>query len=126
MKTMDKIYTKDPCLGTRKLVTVLERDHGLKMNRKHIQRLRQGRSMPKSEAGRDSSWEILVEGKGQHGCQNYAIRIVTRASRMTCDQSVDPHHFRLQRHHAIICQSFSGEDNLSTTGFLRPVTTRFF
>jgi putative transposase len=40
MKTMDKIYTEDPCLGTRKLVTVLERDHGLKMNRKRIQRLR--------------------------------------------------------------------------------------
>ena len=37
---LDKIYLDDPCLGSRRLVTVLERDHGLKINRKHLQRLR--------------------------------------------------------------------------------------
>jgi putative transposase len=37
---LDRIYLDDPCLGSRRLVTVLERDHGLKLNRKHLQRLR--------------------------------------------------------------------------------------
>jgi putative transposase len=40
MRVMDEIYMKDPCLGSRRLVTVLERDHGIKANRKRIQRLR--------------------------------------------------------------------------------------
>jgi putative transposase len=37
---LDKLYLDDPCLGSRRLVTVLDRDHGLKLNRKHLQRLR--------------------------------------------------------------------------------------
>ena len=45
MQAMDKIYMKDPCIGTRKLVTVLERDYGLKANRKRIQRLRRAIGM---------------------------------------------------------------------------------
>ncbi len=40
MRLMDEIYLRDPCLGTRRLVTVLERDHGEKVNRKRLQRLR--------------------------------------------------------------------------------------
>jgi putative transposase len=37
---LDEIYLRDPCLGSRRLVTVLERDHGISVNRKRIQRLR--------------------------------------------------------------------------------------
>gem|GEM_PF-2199323 len=37
---LDKLYLDDPCLGSRSLVTILDRDHGLKLNRKHLQRLR--------------------------------------------------------------------------------------
>jgi putative transposase len=40
-RLLDEIYLKDPCLGSRRLVTVLERDHELNINRKHLQRLRQ-------------------------------------------------------------------------------------
>jgi putative transposase len=40
MKLLDELYMRDPCLGTRRLVTVLERDHGLVINRKRLQRLR--------------------------------------------------------------------------------------
>ncbi len=40
MRLMDEIYLRDPCLGTRRVVTVLERDHGEKVNRKRLQRLR--------------------------------------------------------------------------------------
>ncbi len=40
IRLMDEIYLEDPCLGTRRLPTVLERDHGLRVNRKRLQRLR--------------------------------------------------------------------------------------
>ena len=40
MRLMDEIYMKDPCVGSRRLVTLLERDHGMKVNRKRVQRLR--------------------------------------------------------------------------------------
>jgi putative transposase len=39
-RLLDEIYLKDPCLGSRRLVTVLERDYGIGVNRKRIQRLR--------------------------------------------------------------------------------------
>ena len=40
MRLMDKIYLEDSCLGTRRLPAVLDRDHGLKVNRKQLRRLR--------------------------------------------------------------------------------------
>jgi len=40
MRLMDEIYMKDPCVGSRRLVPLLERDHGVKVNRKRVQRLR--------------------------------------------------------------------------------------
>jgi putative transposase len=39
-RLLDETYLIDPCLGSRRLVTILARDHGVKMNRKHVQRLR--------------------------------------------------------------------------------------
>jgi putative transposase len=39
-RILDELYMRDPCLGSRRLVTVLERDHGLVVNRKRLQRLR--------------------------------------------------------------------------------------
>ena len=48
-RLLDKIYLQDPCLGSRRLVTVLERDHGVKINRKHLQRLRR-------EMGHEAIW----------------------------------------------------------------------
>jgi len=39
-RLLDEIYLKDPCLGSRRLVTVLRRDHGIAVNRKRLQRLR--------------------------------------------------------------------------------------
>lgn len=39
-RIMDEIFLRDPCLGTRKIVVLLERDHGLIVNRKRVQRLR--------------------------------------------------------------------------------------
>ena len=48
-RQLDEIYLIDPCLGSRRLVTVLERDHGLKVNRKRLQRLRR-------EIGHEAIW----------------------------------------------------------------------
>lgn len=39
-RALDETYLFDPCLGSRRLATILERDHGLVFNRKHVQRLR--------------------------------------------------------------------------------------
>jgi putative transposase len=48
-RLLDEIYLIDPCLGSRRLVTVLERDHGLRVNRKRVQRLRR-------EIGHEAIW----------------------------------------------------------------------
>lgn len=48
-RLLDGIYLVDPCLGSRRLRTVLERDHGLKVNRKRLQRLRR-------EIGQEAIW----------------------------------------------------------------------
>ncbi len=48
-RLLDEIYLKDPTLGSRRLVTVLWRDHGLKVNRKRVRRLRE-------EMGQESIW----------------------------------------------------------------------
>ena len=39
-RLLDELYMRDPSLGTRRLVAVLERDHRLLVNRKRLQRLR--------------------------------------------------------------------------------------
>jgi len=39
-RTLDEIYMKDPCLGSRRLRTILKRDHDILVNRKRLQRLR--------------------------------------------------------------------------------------
>ena len=48
-RLLDEIYLKDPCLGSRRLVTLLERDYGQSVNRKRIQRLRR-------EMGLETIW----------------------------------------------------------------------
>ena len=40
-RLLDEYYMIDPCLGTRRLKTLLERENGLTVNRKRLQRLRQ-------------------------------------------------------------------------------------
>ena len=35
-RLLDEIYMIDPCLGCRKLVTILTRDHGIKVNHKRL------------------------------------------------------------------------------------------
>jgi len=48
-RLLDEIYLADPCLGSRRLKTVLERDYDLVVNRKRLQRLRR-------EMGHEAIW----------------------------------------------------------------------
>jgi len=48
-RIMDELYLVDPCLGTRRIVTLLKREYGIIANRKRIQRLRR-------EMGLDTIW----------------------------------------------------------------------
>ena len=49
IRLMDEIYLKDPCLGSRRVREVLERDHGIIVNRKRLTRLRR-------EMGLETIW----------------------------------------------------------------------
>jgi putative transposase len=46
---LDELYLQDPCLGTRRLVTLLARERGWMVNRKRLQRLRR-------EMGQEAIW----------------------------------------------------------------------
>lgn len=48
-RILDEVYMVDPCLGSRRLVEVLRRDHGIKVNRKRLQRIRR-------EIGHEAIW----------------------------------------------------------------------
>ena len=48
-RLLDEIYLIDPCLGPRRLKTILSREHGLHVNRRRLQRLRR-------EMGRLPQW----------------------------------------------------------------------
>jgi len=48
-RLLDEIYLIDPCLGSRKLVTLLGRDYSVKINRKRVRRLR-------SKMGQEAIW----------------------------------------------------------------------
>ena len=48
-RIIDEVYMRDPCLGSRRLVTILERDFAQKVNRKRLQRLRR-------EMGLEAIW----------------------------------------------------------------------
>ncbi|GAB4169842.1 MAG: hypothetical protein Fur0032_08500 [Terrimicrobiaceae bacterium] len=82
MRVMDEIYMKDPCIGSRRLVTVLERDHGIKANRKRIQRLRR-------EMGIETIWcRPRRTSLPDHGHRKYPYllrdRVVSRADEAWC------------------------------------------
>jgi len=48
-RLLDGIYLVDPCLGSRRLVEVLWREHGMRVNRKRVRRLRR-------EMGLETIW----------------------------------------------------------------------
>ncbi len=63
-RLLDEIYMVDPCLGSRRLVTVLGRDHGVRINRKRLQRLRR-------EIGHEAIWCKPCTSIPYHGHRKY-------------------------------------------------------
>jgi putative transposase len=96
-RLFDEIYMKDPCLGSRRLVTVLERDYGLKVNRKRIRRLR-------DEMGVETIWcrpRTTIPDDG-HRKYPYLLRnlAVTRPDEVWC---ADITYVPMERGHAYLC-----------------------
>jgi hypothetical protein len=58
IRIMDELYLKAPSLGSRPLVPLLERDHGILINRMRLQRLR--RAMGRIVA---ESWSRVTPSK---------------------------------------------------------------
>jgi putative transposase len=96
-RLLDEIYLKDPCLGSRRLVTVLDRDYGLKVNRKRVQRLR-------DEMGVETIWcrpRTTIPDDG-HRKYPYLLRNlpVTRPDQAWC---ADITYVPMERGHAYLC-----------------------
>jgi len=98
MRIMDEIYTMDPSIGSRRLPTVLERDHGIKANRKRIQRLRR-------KMGIETIWcRPLRTSIPDNGHRKYPYllrdRIVEYADEVWC---ADITYIPMPHGHAYLC-----------------------
>ena len=96
-RMLDEIYLIDPCLGSRRLVTVLDRDYGVKINRKRVRRLR-------SEMGQEAIWckprtSIADDG---HRKYPYLLRnlAIDRPDQVWC---TDITYVPMPRGHAYLC-----------------------
>lgn len=96
-RLLDEIYLIDPCLGSRRLVTVLEREHGIKVNRKRLDRLRR-------EMGHEAIWckpRTSIPDDG-HRKYPYLLRklAIERPDQVWC---ADITYVPMPRGHAYLC-----------------------
>lgn len=96
-RLLDKIFLKDPCLGSRRLRTVLKRDHDVEINRKRLQRLRR-------EIGQEAIWckpRTSIPDDG-HRKYPYLLRnlIIERPDQVWC---ADITYVPMPRGHAYLC-----------------------
>ena len=96
-RLMDEIYLRDPCIGTRRLVELLKRDHAIEVNRKRLQRLRR-------EMGLETIWcqrrtSVPVPG---HRKYPYLLRDlkVERPNQVWC---ADITYVPMPKGHAYLC-----------------------
>ena len=96
-RLLDDIYMKDPCLGSRKLVTVLKRDHDVDINRKRVQRLRR-------EIGHEAIWCKPRTSIPDHGHRKYPYLLrdlkITRPDQVWC---TDITYVPMPGGHAYLC-----------------------
>ena len=96
-RLLDEIYLLDPCLGSRRLLTVLNRDYGIKVNRKKLIRLRR-------EIGHEAIWckpRTSIADQG-HRKYPYLLRNLTieRPDQVWC---ADITYVPMPRGHAYLC-----------------------
>lgn len=96
-RVLDELYLKDPCLGSRRLVSVLKRDYGISINRKALQRVR--RAM-----GQEAIYcrpRTTIPGPG-HRIFPYLLRNmeVDAPNRVWCS---DITYVPMERGHAYLC-----------------------
>jgi putative transposase len=96
-RLLDEIYLIDPCLGSRRLVTVLVREHGIKVNRKRLDRLRR-------EIGHEAIWckpRTSIPDDG-HRKYPYLLRklAIERPDQVWC---TDITYVPMPRGHAYLC-----------------------
>ncbi len=96
-RTLDELYLRDPCLGTRRLVSVLQRDHGITANRKRLQRVRRAMGLEAIYCKPRTS----VANKA-HRIHPYLLRdlAVTRPDHVWC---ADITYVPMPRGHAYLC-----------------------
>jgi putative transposase len=96
-RLLDEIYMIDPCLGSRRLVTVLKRDHGVTINRKRLQRLRR-------EIGHEAIWCKPRTSIPDHGHRKYPYLLrdltVARPDHVWC---TDITYVPMPGGHAYLC-----------------------
>ena len=101
-RLLDEIYMKDPCLGSRRLVTVLDRDHDIKTDRKRVARLRR-------EMGQETIWckpRTSIPDDG-HRKYPYLLRnlAIDRPDQVWC---ADITYVPMPRGHAYLCPATIG------------------
>ena len=97
MRLLDEIYLRDPCLGTRRLVSVLLRDHGLVVNRKRLQRLRRAMGVEAIYCRPRTSIPDKAHRKYPYLLRDLAI---TRPDQVWC---ADITYVPMPRGHAYLC-----------------------
>ncbi len=96
-RLLDEIYLIDPCMGSRKLVTLLGRVYGVKINRKRVRRLRR-------EMGQETIWckpRTSIADNG-HRKYPYLLRnlVIDRPDHVWC---ADITYVPMPRGHAFLC-----------------------
>ena len=96
-RLLDELYLRDPCLGSRRLVGVLERDEGITINRKRVVRLRR-------EMGLEAIWcrPRTSVRDDTHKTFPYLLRdlCVDRPNQVWC---TDITYVPMARGHAFLC-----------------------
>lgn len=96
-RILDEIYLIDPCLGSRRLVTILKRDYGIEINRKKVQRLRR-------EMGMETIWCRPRTSIPEPGHRKYPYLLrklaIDRPDQVWC---ADITYIPMPRGHAYLC-----------------------
>ena len=96
-RVMDEIHRRDPCMGSRQIAVILQRDHGLAANRKRVRRWRDALGLQTIFRGPKRSMAHRTHKKFPHLLREL---VVTAPNQVWCSDITDvpmPHG------HAFLC-----------------------